>query len=223
MLVRLSPNTSGLGVVGVDVAAFPAQPHLGGHAREGLEVSRRLLAPVHAAFGGHLRFLFRVAVPISRPIIGSFVLISFLAAWNQYVWPRFAADEESWQTIQVALRTFGQREVDQLNFGFAAAILSALPLACTSMEAPPEPSGKAPAEAPPTEPTPTPTDPTKKRRGRSQRPRRHPVLLHAPVPRSITLSRTCPGGDATGGGASVARVASSGVQRWSRQNLSRGG
>jgi len=77
---------------------------------------------------GHLRFLFRVAVPISRPIIGSFVLISFLAAWNQYVWPRFAADEESWQTIQVALRTFGQREVDQLNFGFAAAILSALPL-----------------------------------------------------------------------------------------------
>lgn len=77
---------------------------------------------------GHLRFLFKVAVPMTKPIIGSFLVISFLGAWNQYVWPRFAADEESWQTIQVALRTFGQREVDQLNFGFAAAILSALPL-----------------------------------------------------------------------------------------------
>ena len=47
---------------------------------------------------GHLRFLFRVAVPLTRPIIGSFVVISFLGAWNQYVWPRFATTEDSWQT-----------------------------------------------------------------------------------------------------------------------------
>ena len=33
-------------------------------------------------------FLWRVAVPVTRPVIGSFVLISFLPAYNQYVWPR---------------------------------------------------------------------------------------------------------------------------------------
>ena len=65
---------------------------------------------------------------MSKPIIGSFVVISFLGAWNQYVWPRFATDENAWQTVQVALRTIGSENPDQLNLGFAAAILAALPL-----------------------------------------------------------------------------------------------
>lgn len=77
---------------------------------------------------GHLRFLFRVAVPMTRPIVGSFVVISFLGAWNQYVWPRFATDRNAWQTVQVALRTIGSENVDQLNVGFGAAVLAAVPL-----------------------------------------------------------------------------------------------
>jgi sn-glycerol 3-phosphate transport system permease protein len=77
---------------------------------------------------GHLRFLFRVAVPMTKPIIGSFVVISFLSAWNQYVWPRFATDENQWQTVQIALRSIGNENPDQLNLGFAAAVIAALPL-----------------------------------------------------------------------------------------------
>ena len=77
---------------------------------------------------GHLRFLFRVAVPMTKPIIGSFVVISFLGAWNQYVWPRFATTEDEWQTVQVALRSISSENPDQLNLGFAAAIIAALPL-----------------------------------------------------------------------------------------------
>lgn len=77
---------------------------------------------------GHLRFLFRVAVPMTKPLIGSFIVISFLGAWNQYVWPRFATTENKWQTVQVALRTIGSENPDQLNLGFAAAIIAALPL-----------------------------------------------------------------------------------------------
>ena len=77
---------------------------------------------------GHLRFLFRVAVPMTKPIIGAFVVISFLGAWNQYVWPRFATTENNWQTVQLALRTIGNENPDQLNLGFAAAIIAALPL-----------------------------------------------------------------------------------------------
>lgn len=76
----------------------------------------------------HFRFLFRVAAPMTKPIIGSFVVIAFLGAWNQYVWPRFATDQRKWQTVQVALRSIGTDRVDRLNIGFAAAILAALPL-----------------------------------------------------------------------------------------------
>lgn len=77
---------------------------------------------------GHMRFLFKVAVPMTKPIIGSFIVISFLGAWNQYVWPRFATDRNAWQTVQVALRNVGTENPDQLNLGFAAAVIAAVPL-----------------------------------------------------------------------------------------------
>lgn len=77
---------------------------------------------------GHLGFISRVALPVIRPMLGSFVLISFLSAWNQYLWPRFATDKSNWQTVQIALKTLSRQEIDKLNFGFAAAILSAVPL-----------------------------------------------------------------------------------------------
>lgn len=77
---------------------------------------------------GHFRFMFQVALPMSKPIVGSFVVISFLGAWNQYVWPRFATDRNKWQTVQVALKTIGSENPERLNLGFAAAIVAAIPL-----------------------------------------------------------------------------------------------
>ncbi len=77
---------------------------------------------------GHIRFMFRVAVPLAKPVIGSFLVISFLGAWNQYVWPRNATDSNSWQTVQIALRTLTTTRIDEINLAFAGAIIAALPL-----------------------------------------------------------------------------------------------
>jgi len=77
---------------------------------------------------GDLGFLRRIAVPMTRPVIGSFVLIAFLSAYNQYVWPRFSVKANKWDTVQLALRRFGIDNPDQLNLGFAAAIIAAVPV-----------------------------------------------------------------------------------------------
>ena len=77
---------------------------------------------------GHLRFLFRVAVPVTRPIIASFLLISFLSTYNQYVWPRQAVQNERFSTIQLTLRAVAGQRLDQLNLPFAAAIIASIPV-----------------------------------------------------------------------------------------------
>ncbi len=77
---------------------------------------------------GHLGFLRRVAIPVTRPIIASFTLVAFLAAWNQYTWPRVAVTQQDWETIQIALKGLAARNIDQLNIGFAAAIIAAVPI-----------------------------------------------------------------------------------------------
>jgi sn-glycerol 3-phosphate transport system permease protein len=77
---------------------------------------------------GHLAFLRRVAIPVTRPIIASFAVIAFLAAWNQYTWPRGVITEGRWETIQIGLRSLSAATVERGNIGLAAAIIAALPV-----------------------------------------------------------------------------------------------
>lgn len=77
---------------------------------------------------GHLQFLFRFAVPLTRPVIASFTVISFIGAFNQYLWPRAViTDTQSWGTIQIALRSLTSR-IEQSNVPVAGAVIAAVPI-----------------------------------------------------------------------------------------------
>jgi sn-glycerol 3-phosphate transport system permease protein len=77
---------------------------------------------------GHLSFLTKFAVPLTRPVIASFTVISALQAWNQYLWPRAVIDNDSFNTLQVQLRTSVTQEVAQANISVAAALVAAFPV-----------------------------------------------------------------------------------------------
>src|SRR5699024_10425912 len=77
---------------------------------------------------GHLRFLFGWAVPLTRPVIASFTVIAALTAWNQYLWPRAVTDRADANTMQIALRTIVQENINELNVPVAAALVSAVPV-----------------------------------------------------------------------------------------------
>lgn len=76
----------------------------------------------------HLQFLVRFAVPLTRPVIASFGVISFMGAFNQYLWPRaIITDPDSWGTIQIALRGLTSR-IEQSNVPVAGAVIAAVPI-----------------------------------------------------------------------------------------------
>lgn len=77
---------------------------------------------------GDVQFLWRVAVPLTRPVIAAFTVLSFLAAWNQYLWPRTITDDNEWNTIQIGLRQLAGSSPDEVNLGVAGALLAALPV-----------------------------------------------------------------------------------------------
>jgi len=77
---------------------------------------------------GHLAFLRRVALPVTRPVVASFAVVAFLSAWNQYTWPRAVTSEARWETVQIGLRSLSTRTVDESNIAVAAALLAALPV-----------------------------------------------------------------------------------------------
>lgn len=77
---------------------------------------------------GHLAFLRRVALGVTRPIVAAFAVVSFLAAWNQYTWPRAVVTEGDWETIQIGLKTLSSTSAAHGNVAYAAALLAALPI-----------------------------------------------------------------------------------------------
>jgi sn-glycerol 3-phosphate transport system permease protein len=77
---------------------------------------------------GHMAFLWRFAVPLTRPVIASFTVISALGAWNQYLWPQAVIDDGRFQTAQIRLKSIVGTEVANANVGVAAALLVAIPV-----------------------------------------------------------------------------------------------
>src|SRR5262245_22949825 len=79
---------------------------------------------------GHWRFLWRVAVPLARPAVAALTVFafSFLAAWNQYLWPLLITKDDRLRTVQIGLKQLQQTSIDQINITFAGAIIAVIPL-----------------------------------------------------------------------------------------------
>ena len=78
---------------------------------------------------GPMAFLWRVAIPLARPVIAALAVFSFLGAWNQYIWPALlTSNNPSIRTIQIGLSTIGGSSAT-VGIELAAAVVSLLPLA----------------------------------------------------------------------------------------------
>jgi sn-glycerol 3-phosphate transport system permease protein len=77
---------------------------------------------------GHWRFLTGVAVPLARPTIGALALFSFLAAWNQYLWPQRVTNTEHYRTVQIGLKALQSANLDKLNLVMAGTVIAAVPI-----------------------------------------------------------------------------------------------
>ncbi len=77
---------------------------------------------------GHLRFLFQVAVPISRAAIVTIALFTFLGAWNALDWPILVTYAAEWRPISYGLYAFQQDVNVELNFMMAGAVIALVPV-----------------------------------------------------------------------------------------------
>jgi sn-glycerol 3-phosphate transport system permease protein len=78
---------------------------------------------------GHLRFMTRVAIPLARPSLAALGVFSFLAAWNQYLWPLVSTGGSNpLFTVQLGLKQLVGTEANQIPTALAGAVLGFIPL-----------------------------------------------------------------------------------------------
>jgi ABC-type glycerol-3-phosphate transport system permease component len=78
---------------------------------------------------GHLRTMFGIVLPMSKPIVVTFALISMVNKWNDYLWPLVSTTKLEWRPITVGIRLLLQEEGTQ-NWGvvMAGACFVVLPI-----------------------------------------------------------------------------------------------
>jgi sn-glycerol 3-phosphate transport system permease protein len=77
---------------------------------------------------GPVAFLWRIAIPLARPVIAALAVFSFLGAWNQYLWPALLTNvNASERTVQIGLASIGGSSATA-GIQLAGAVISLVPL-----------------------------------------------------------------------------------------------
>lgn len=79
---------------------------------------------------GWRRVLMSIALPLAKPALAAYCSISFLTAWNTYIWPQVVAPDRDHAVMTVALAPLaaGQYGLIPPNIGLAASVISLLPV-----------------------------------------------------------------------------------------------
>ena len=78
---------------------------------------------------GRLRFLWEVALPLSKPVLASLALFAFMGNWNSYLWPLIVTTSQEMRTLQIGLRYFVSQEGGtQWGLFMAATVFVSLPV-----------------------------------------------------------------------------------------------
>ncbi|AMM22867.1 hypothetical protein AX769_22340 (plasmid) [Frondihabitans sp. PAMC 28766] len=73
---------------------------------------------------------FRIALPLARPIIAAYSVVTFLTAWNLYIWPQIAAPGPDTRVLTLALAPLATTQFTNISpsVGFAAAVIAMVPV-----------------------------------------------------------------------------------------------
>jgi multiple sugar transport system permease protein len=73
---------------------------------------------------------FRIALPLARPIIAAYSVVTFLTAWNLYIWPLIAAPGPDTRVLTIALAPLATTQFTNISpsVGFAAAVIAMVPV-----------------------------------------------------------------------------------------------
>ena len=77
---------------------------------------------------GHLRFLLRIVLPLSKAPIMSVVVFNTIWAWNQLQWPLIVTNTARWRPITVGLAGFIRESAAETQLVMAGAVITTIPI-----------------------------------------------------------------------------------------------
>jgi multiple sugar transport system permease protein len=94
-----------------------------------LSIPDELIEAARVDGAGEFRIFWRVVLPLCRPALATLGILTFLASWNNFLWPLVVATSEDKYTLPVALALYSVGQ-NRINFGLllAGAVVVVLPV-----------------------------------------------------------------------------------------------
>ena len=87
-----------------------------------------LLEAARVDGAGEFRIFLTVVVPLLRPVLASLAVFTFLACWNDFMWPLIVLTDNELQTLPVALASLSQEHVQDNELMMAGSVMTVLPV-----------------------------------------------------------------------------------------------
>ncbi|HTD76824.1 MAG TPA: carbohydrate ABC transporter permease [Chloroflexota bacterium] len=79
-----------------------------------LSLPHEVLDAARVDGAGHLRTLWSVVLPMSRPVLATLVLLTAVQRWNDYLWPLIITNSTEMRTLSVGIALLFQKETGTL-------------------------------------------------------------------------------------------------------------
>ncbi|MFQ3567824.1 MAG: carbohydrate ABC transporter permease [Aggregatilineales bacterium] len=77
---------------------------------------------------GHFRFLLQIVLPMSRAPLLTVTLLTFIGAWNAFLWPLIVTNDNTWRPISVGLYRFVDEAGTRYHLLMAGALITIAPV-----------------------------------------------------------------------------------------------
>ena len=77
---------------------------------------------------GHLQFLWKVVLPLSKAPLMVIIILSFIGTWNSLAWPLLVTNSPDWRPIAVGLASFVDEAGQRTNLMMAGAVITVIPI-----------------------------------------------------------------------------------------------
>ncbi len=93
-----------------------------------LSIPDELLDAARVDGASEMRIFVSVVLPTLKPILVTLGVFTFLAAWNDFMWPLVVLTDEAKQTLPVALANLSGEHVQDTELMMAGAVITVLPV-----------------------------------------------------------------------------------------------
>lgn len=91
-------------------------------------IPEELLEAARIDGAGELRIFFQIVLPMLKPVLVTLAIFTFMAAWNDFMWPLIVLTDQDNYTLPVAIAALSREHVQEVEMMMAGAVVTVLPV-----------------------------------------------------------------------------------------------